>query len=1308
MKGIFKKSVAVLLTAAMAVTPISMPEGSKKVQAEQLGSLAKEVTGTWSYWDGKQDVVQTNKMLFDKLPTKANQGTYRFTTDNYDKNTNAIDVGGFSSSMLWNYSTTAFGDCTYAIPLAYCGNANGMYVSKPSTLIIKDTCTQTFTMAMNNQGTMSDFIVGTGYSFSSTKVDKSDEWLTDVVMENTADSSQYLKTTMVQGSPFAYFQVAGGNTITLQRPRTLPSEIVAYNGTSLEDSTQLIIRVYDNADLISGYGDYDYYAVYLPEGTKVFQADATAKYADNKMGDLTFTLHADRPYMSMAWLMESTGKKDADAKEVKDAFAPYAYNFITDTKSSFVRNGSEITTTFKYTIDKKAESTADGTIMGILPHQYKNMSGYKYMDYTARTIRGTMKYLVGDSYETKLTFTGILPTLPSVDNGDKDTLQGYIDDFMDKYGPTDDGQLTKESYGVNTYDAGKKLNRAIQVMEAAEACGDSADADKILKAIENELADWFTADGENDEKYFYYDKEVGSLFGFPQAYYTVDGMTDHHFHYGYFVNAAAQVAMRDPEFIKKYDNVIEEIIGDFATYKENCSDSRYPFLRYFSTYEGHSWASGHANFGDGNNQESSSEAVNAWAGLILYGQATGNEDLTSLGMYLYSTEVSSVNCYWFDTDGDILDEQFTEGKGENAKYSQASMVWGGKYTYAAWWTDEPLQIQGINILPMTAASFYAAANKDFILTNWKTAVRNENSYAGVNEKQEKRWNEIWSEYLAMADPEKAMDYFDDQCDPEAGESKAHAYNWIMSMEKNGTPDLTITSDSPLACAFKNEDGDITYVAYNASDNDETVTFSDGTEITAKAHAMTETSDGEVSTKSTYKVEHYLSDGNGNYNLVDTEKKSGKIGNEVSATPNNYTGYIVNLDAKDTVKDGVIKDDGSLVLRLYYDLSKVVTTNEYEDNSNYTSLGKSNGVDISYRILRNDFNASVKLLDANDTFYMEYEGIYTSDNTTAYLNKNTTQALTGVFKYSVKNTLTADTYNTIKLVSGSKQVYVLVKYGNPTAAPDLSDYDSGQEATTVDANAPTDALGFVAGNPKDNTILVTFRATEEQNEKGQLYNVYVDGNLKLSSVVAGTYTIESIVAGKHTVEVKGILNGKESKGISMTVKVTGEKESTTKNDSTTKSDATTTTSQTTTKKDSQESTTPLATTETTQTTKNVTTAKPTTTKNKQTSKRPVVTKKVKVGKVSIKKAKKISKKKIKLTFKKISKGTTCQIKVSYKRAFSKKNTTTKMVKVSRKTYKFIISKKKIWKHKKLYIKARAIKIVKGKKTYGKWSKIKIIK
>lgn len=779
--------------------------------------------------------------------------------------------------------------------------------------------------------------------------------------------------------------------------------------------------------------------------------------------------------------------------------------------------------------------------------------------------------------------------------------------------------------------------------------------------------------------------------------------------------------MRDPQFIQKYQNVINEIIGDFATYEENNSNSRYPFLRYFSTYEGHSWASGHANFGDGNNQESSSEAINAWAGLILYGQATGNKELTSLGMYLYATEVSSVNCYWFDTDGDILDEQYTEGKGENAKYSQASMVWGGKYTYAAWWTDEPLQIQGINILPMTPASFYAAANKDFILTNWKTAERNEKNYNGKNEKNPKRWNEIWSEYLAMADPDKALEYFDEQCDPEAGESKAHAFNWIMAMQKNGTPDLTVTSDNPLACAFKNADGEMTYTAYNTTDEDVKVSFSDGTEIVAKPHSMTTTGDGEVTTKSTYKVEHYLSDGNGNYNLFNTEKKSGKIGNEVTAVANTYQGYKFNPEVEGTVQSGVIAEDGSLVLKLYYDITEIETTKEYEDDSKYTSLGVSNGVEISYRVLRNDFNAGVKLLDANDTFYMEYQGIYTSENTNAYLNKKSLSTLNGVFKFSVKNTLTENTYNTIKLVSGNKQVYILVKYGKPTTAPDLSDYESEQEETTVDENAPTDATGLVLGTPADNVISVTFRATQEQNDKGQLYNVYVDGTLKLSSVAAGNYTIDKIYAGTRTVEVKAVLNGKESKGISSTIKVTGEKEPTTKPETTTKNEVTTT------KSDNPGETTGKGETPGEVTTNNgqgeTTKAQPsdTATKKDDFAKTTVTSqdtingqnqaKAVKVSKAKIKSAKitkKASVKKLIITFKKINNISGYQVKLSSSKKFAKKATMTKLVKKNKKSYIFKVSSKNLAKAKKLYVKARAYRIVDNKRIYGKWTKKKVVK
>ena len=63
-----------------------------------------------------------------------------------------------------------------------------------------------------------------------------------------------------------------------------------------------------------------------------------------------------------------------------------------------------------------------------------------------------------------------------------------------------------------------------------------------------------------------------------------------------------------------------------------------------------------------------------------------NEELTDLGVYLYTTEVNSVNNYWFDIDGDILDSNYTASTTSANKHNVASIVWGGKYDYSAWWT----------------------------------------------------------------------------------------------------------------------------------------------------------------------------------------------------------------------------------------------------------------------------------------------------------------------------------------------------------------------------------------------------------------------------------------------------------------------------------------------------------------------------------------------------------------------------------------------------------------------------------------------
>lgn len=1289
MKKLGKKVLATVLAITLVVPSVFGESifSSNEVKAEQLGSLADKVTGTWSYWDGNKDVVQTNAMLFDKLPTKENKGTIRWTTDNYDNTTGAFDMGEWGTSLMWSYSTDKWGNTTYAIPMSYKATAQGWYVTKPSTRRIEpgEQVQPSFSMSQPEDGSLTDFVVGPTFTAGSKKVDKVTDWTYDVVMEDSTNPSVSVKTTLVQGSPFSYYQAKGTNQLKILRNRPLPSIISYYNGTTVETSTMLVFRVFDNTDDVAGCSNYDYYAVYVPEGT-VWTRSAGTGYADDGIGTLTANFPSeDKAYMSFAWLCESTGPSDEEAEKIAKEYQGYAYNFIIDTKASYTydQTTATVTTKYEYTLDKKAGSKKDGTIMGILSHQYKNMSGYTYLDNTARTIRGTMKFIVGSSYETKLKYTGILPSMMPIDETGYPTLQGYIDDFMREYGPTDTA-VTKEKYDVNTYDSGKKLNRAMQVMAAAESCGDTESAEKLLEGIKAELRDWFTWTGEDDGKYFYYDKGVGSLFGFPQAYYTVDGMTDHHFHYGYFINAAAQVALRDPYFAEQYGNIIDELIGDIATAEENEAGSRYPQFRYFSQYEGHSWASGHANFADGNNQESSSEALNAWAGLILYGQATHNQELTERGIYLYTTEVSAVNNYWFDIDDDVLDSLF-----KNGKYIQASMVWGGKYDYAAWWTAEPLQIQGINILPMTAASFYASANKDYILKNFETAQANETSYNGPD-KDVNRWNEIWSVYLAMADPEKALEYFNPDCSPEAGDSKAHAYHTIMAFDKYGTPDLSVTSDNPLSAVFENEDGEKTYVVYNADEEDKTTTFSDGTTVDAKAGEMSTVSEGETEGKASYTVEHYIQTEKG-YILNEKEVKSGKIDNEVIATAKSYTGYELDETVEGTKTSGKVTEDGSLVLKLYYKQVDIKVEPPEADDSLYKKLGSYNGLDISYYVIRDDFGLTVKLLDGNRTFYVEYSGVYNSGNTNGYMNNQETPnyVLTGVYKFDV-SILQPDSYTTVKLKSGNKLVTIIIKYGNPTVGPVIDDEEF--DIPTQGVNDPTDVVSLVLGNAINNTVTVTFRDTEEQKTKGQTYNIYVNGKVAMTGLQAGTYNIDQVPAGTCTVKVTATLSGKESEGVTKTIRISGERyeEPTESKPST---------PETTTRKE--ETTKPEATTKKEETTTDD--KKEITTSSKIDEIKPHQSKKPGKAKVKITRKKKSSKK-IKVTLKKALK-----VSDGYRVCFYKTKTNARKRKkaIAKVTYKknkktFTVSLKKLKNRKKLYITLRGYVKVGGKITYGKWS------
>ena len=264
--------------------------------------------------------------------------------------------------------------------------------------------------------------------------------------------------------------------------------------------------------------------------------------------------------------------------------------------------------------------------MGLYPHHWSSVVSDHPSQYGYDSVRGRIRLVPGNSFTLERVYNGFVPMWPGLeDAASKESVGSLLV-----------GDLAKASQlfgkmGRGTYWIGKGLGATAQLMSVAEAEGKTKMRDDLLAQLKDRLESWF--DGRHST-YFAQDSRLGTFVGVPEEYDSIKAMNDHHFHYGYWVMGAAHVALRDPDWAssEKWGGMVGKIIADIATDERGRTD--FPFLRNFDVYEGHSWASGDANFDAGNNQESSSEAVNAWAGLLLWGEATGNRRLRDLGVFL--------------------------------------------------------------------------------------------------------------------------------------------------------------------------------------------------------------------------------------------------------------------------------------------------------------------------------------------------------------------------------------------------------------------------------------------------------------------------------------------------------------------------------------------------------------------------------------------------------------------------------------------------------------------------------------------------
>lgn len=270
----------------------------------------------------------------------------------------------------------------------------------------------------------------------------------------------------------------------------------------------------------------------------------------------------------------------------------------------------------------------------------------------------------------------------------------------------------------DTYFGGKALARLATMLQLARqlAAGDDAPAEAaagiatgLEERLTSELRTWAEPQGcvERAERCFTYDPTLRGVVGLVPSFGSEE-FNDHHFHYGYFLYAAgvlagatgaadAGTAEIDDELVAELRPVIDLLAADIAS----SGGEVFPAQRAFDPYSGHSWASGFSPFADGNNQESSSEAVSAANGLALWAQATGDDALADQAQWMLSAEAHSARSYWTAFDRDL--EPY-------AGYERGTVgiVWDAKRDFGTWFSAEPSAIVGIQLLPMHPMAGYLA------------------------------------------------------------------------------------------------------------------------------------------------------------------------------------------------------------------------------------------------------------------------------------------------------------------------------------------------------------------------------------------------------------------------------------------------------------------------------------------------------------------------------------------------------------------------------------------------------------------------
>ena len=251
------------------------------------------------------------------------------------------------------------------------------------------------------------------------------------------------------------------------------------------------------------------------------------------------------------------------------------------------------------------------------------MTGFKL----ATTTKGMATAVIADSWtmhEPDLPITMDFPPY-DIDRGSIQTLsksaQAAIHKIAMQEAADDLNALKNEA---SMYFGGKRAHKAARIVYTIhDLLHDPKAAGPALQSLKAAM-ELFSANKQNHP--LVYEAAWGGLVssaGFPPGNPLEDfGNTfynDHHFHYAYWIHAAALIARMDPAWGMRNKDWVNALAKDASN---PVDDHEFPFSRNFDWYHGHSWAHGLFEFGDGKDLESTSEDMQFAYAIKMWGKVS--------------------------------------------------------------------------------------------------------------------------------------------------------------------------------------------------------------------------------------------------------------------------------------------------------------------------------------------------------------------------------------------------------------------------------------------------------------------------------------------------------------------------------------------------------------------------------------------------------------------------------------------------------------------------------------------------------------